>query len=78
MAALPAGRRTAGTRHTLQFTGQCLATPPQVTESFFFRKGDVSRAHTLLLGAALFPAASVASRSFLRISRTSAWNTSSM
>lgn len=52
--------------------------PPQVTESFFFRKGDVSRAHTLLLGAALFPAASVASRSFLRISRTSAWNTSSM
>lgn len=50
----------------------------QVTESFFFRNGDFSLFHTLFLGLDFFSMASTASFSFLRISRTRAWNTSSM
>lgn len=50
----------------------------QVTESFFLRNGDFSLFHTLLLGLDFFSMAMTASFSFLRISRTSAWKTSSM
>lgn len=53
-------------------------SPLQVTESFFFRNGDFSLFHTLFLGLDFFSMASTASFSFLRISRTRAWNTSSM
>lgn len=54
----------------LQSTGD--ASPPQVTESFFFRNGDFSLFQTLLLGFDFFSMASTASFSFLRISRTRA------
>lgn len=50
----------------------------QVTESFFLLKGDLSLFQTLLLGLDFLSRAITASFSFLRISRTSAWNTSSM
>lgn len=50
----------------------------QVTESFFLLKGDLSLFQTLLLGLDFFSRAITASFSFLRISRTRAWKTSSM